>query len=177
MKHRITGHLSALVAVLIAGLLLPHAATADDGWTQAEKDGFAASAFITTDKDWKEKWYTPSNGGLRFNVIDRLKLGEEATLLVGFNNAARDADGKINVRCDLEITKPDGSSGGSARDAVCAPPDLPDVPDRIIPTFMTVSIKADEEPVGKTLFEIGVTDAVAGTRVDLELTLNKEAAE
>jgi hypothetical protein len=137
------------------------------------RDGkFYAIAMLVSDKDWKEKWYSATDGGLKFEGSDKISLGEELNLLVGFANAATDEDGRIDIRCDLEITQPDGSSAASLENGVCAPENLANPSSKIIPSYLTVRIVAEQdEPIGEMLFKIVVRDAVAGRQVALELTL------
>ena len=52
------------------------------------KDGFAGSVMVVTDADWRAKWDTPSNTVPNINA----------------------AQSDVNVRCDLDLDRPDGSS-------------------------------------------------------------------
>ena len=114
---------------------------------------------------------------MEFNTTDTIKVGEELTFLVGFSNPARNAQGQIKILCDLEITTPDGSSGGSARQIECAPPDMPESSNRLVPTYLSVGIKSEpNEPAGDIVFEVAVTDAVAGRQLELKLVLMNEGS-
>ncbi len=157
-------------------LIVPSASLAES-FAVKENGKFKAFAFFVKDKDWRDKWFTPSDE-VKFDTTSTVRVGDELTFLVGFANPARNADGQIKVLCDLEITKPDGSSGGSARQIDCASPDLPVSENRIVPTYLSVAIKpGPDEPVGETLFEVTVIDAIAGQELELELTLTIEGSK
>lgn len=152
---------------------VPHA----EGFAVKEIGKFKAFAAFVKDEDWKEKWYTPSDN-VNFSTTDSIRVGEELTFLVGFANPTRDADGRIKILCDLEITRSDGSSGGSAHQIECASPDLPVATNRIVPTYLSVTIKSDPaEPVGDILFKAAVIDAVADLRLELELVLTNKGSK
>ncbi|QEM68260.1 hypothetical protein FO488_08850 [Geobacter sp. FeAm09] len=95
------------------------AVAADDGrWlrngipavnSEASKtvNGFGASVLITADPDWESTWNTPSEAVPSFLVVQNLKRGEQASILVFFANPALDAAGTVDVTFDLKITGPD----------------------------------------------------------------------
>lgn len=155
-------------------LLISPSPSPAKGFAVAENGKFKIFAAFVSDKDWREKWYTPSDD-IKFKTTDVIRAGKELTFLVGFANPTRDAEGRIRILCDLEITRSDGSSGGSAQEIECAPPDLPDATNRIVPTYLSVSIRSDpSEPAGDILFKTAVTDAIGDIRLEVELVLTNE---
>jgi hypothetical protein len=70
-------------------------------------DGFGASVIVTADPDWESKWATPSEVVPTFSVVQSLKRGEQATILIFFANPAVAAAGTVDVTFDLTITGPD----------------------------------------------------------------------
>ena len=69
-------------------------------------DGFGASVIITPDADWESKWNTPAETTPKFTTVEKLKIGERATILIFFANPQLDAAGSVNVTCDVKITRP-----------------------------------------------------------------------
>jgi hypothetical protein len=76
--------------------------------TDARKavSGFGASIIITPDADWESKWNTPAETSPKFTTIEKLKIGERATILIFFANPKQDAAGSVDVTCDVKITRP-----------------------------------------------------------------------
>lgn len=109
-----------LALLLIFTSAFTASASADDqkGWQQngtpaVNSDtrkyigGFGASVIITADPDWESQWNTPAEVVPNFSVVQKLKRGEQATILVFFANPALDAAGTVDVTFDLKITGPD----------------------------------------------------------------------
>ena len=69
-------------------------------------NGFGAALIITPDADWEAKWNTPSDTRPRFSTVDKLKIGAEATVLIFFANPMLNPDGRVDVTCDVKITRP-----------------------------------------------------------------------
>ncbi|MBJ6724609.1 hypothetical protein [Geomesophilobacter sediminis] len=130
---------------------------ADDD-TRKTIDGFGAAVILTSDKDWSEKWNTPSDVIPRFTTVDKLHRGESATLLIFFANPKQDAEGNVDITCDVKTIRPDnrvtedkglpgfkGKIAGSAKN-----------------TFLTqVAIKfvvEPNDPLGEWTFEVTVHD-------------------
>lgn len=108
--------LSLLLFFLTASTVL---ASSDDqmGWrrdgqpvsnTDARKNinEFGASLIITSDADWENKWNTPAETSPKFRTVEKLKIGEQATLLIFFANPKLDSAGSVDVTCDVKITRP-----------------------------------------------------------------------
>ena len=68
--------------------------------------GFGASIIITPDPDWESKWNTPAETSPEFTTVEKLKIGERATILIFFANPKLDAAGSVDVTCDVKITRP-----------------------------------------------------------------------
>jgi hypothetical protein len=69
--------------------------------------GFAATALLTDDRDWREKWDTDPATSPHYHLVSDIDPGEVANLLVFFANPAV-KDGKALIGCDLEVDRPHG---------------------------------------------------------------------
>ena len=78
--------------------------------------GFSASLVITADPDWQQKWESPPEVAPRFDLATEVKEGGSLYILSFLSNPMLDAAGMAQVRCDLRISKPDGSLSGDAHD-------------------------------------------------------------
>src|SRR5262245_48831661 len=117
-----------LLAVL---LLISSAACAPEGWrdehgnptpaTDARKSvrGFSGWVLVTPDSNWKAKWETPSNTVPRFDEAKDVSRGGRAWVLILFGNPQPNGAGDVDVTCDIDVVKPDGTTSVHQADAVC----------------------------------------------------------
>ena len=116
---------------VFALLLLSSTAFAQVGWrdqhghaardTDARKSvsGFGGWVIVTSDTDWQTKWETPSNTTPRFTVVKDVSRGNRVFVLTFFANPKLNAAGEVNVTCDIEVTRPDGTISTHQSDVVC----------------------------------------------------------
>ena len=81
--------------------------------------GFGVRLVITPDADWAAKWETPSDTTPYFSEATEVRRGGRLTILTFFANPLPNASGEVDVRCDLKITRPDGSLSLDAKNVVC----------------------------------------------------------
>lgn len=131
--------------------------------------GFGASAIITTDADWESKWNTPAANTPKFTTADKLKIGDKGTILIFFANPKLDANGSIDVTCDVKITRPNnvatenpGLKGFNGK--LQGPPEN---------TYLTESVIAfigePTDPLGEWVINISVHDNIRQVIVPLKL--------
>jgi len=114
-----------------ASLLLAGAALGQQGWRDAKgepvadsgsrrtKDGFAGSLSVVTDADWARKWNTPSTTVPSFHEARDIAKGERVFALIFFANPLPSAQGVVDLRCDIDIVRPDGSAALHQADLPC----------------------------------------------------------
>jgi hypothetical protein len=131
--------------------------------------GFGASVIITKDADWEEKWNTPAANTPKFTTVDKLKIGEQGTILIFFANPKLDSSGSVDVTCDIKITRPDGSITENSglkgfTGKLMGPPGN---------TFLTESIirfvGEPSDPLGEWVIDISVRDNIRQVTVPLKL--------
>ena len=135
-------------------------------------EGFGASVIITTDVDWEKKWNTPAATTPKFTTTDKLRIGEQGTILIFFANPKLDSDNSIDVTCDIKITRPNnittensGLKGYAGK--LMGPPEN---------TYLTESIirfvGEPSDPVGEWVININVHDNIRHVTVPLKLKFN-----
>lgn len=167
-----------LLASLLLGANAPVLATDPQpkGWvdakgkaeTEARKslNGFAGMLLVTPDADWKEKWEQPENPS--YNTTDEVALGGSVWTLILFSNPGKRADGTIDVRCDVKVTRGDGTISVDEKDLPCGEGELPGDPHNLRLAHVTPGFKGEEgDPQGRWIVEVRLTDAV--NHVTLEL--------
>ncbi len=117
-------------------LFLPSGVVAVEGWvdangnrianTESQKwiEGFGGWLIVTSDRDWKEKWNNPEGDIPVFRETRDVELGEKITVLTLFKNPQVDQNNRIDITCDIKITRPDGSISYDENDIECAREDL-----------------------------------------------------
>ena len=118
-----------LTLLLLLCLSLPALAT--DFWTGPDgkplpdsashqtKRGFSGAVLITADRDWSAKWYAPSDGVPAVTPAAEVSRGGQLAILVFFANPKLDAARRADVRCDIEVLRPDGSVSAHQKNLVC----------------------------------------------------------
>lgn len=112
-------------------LLISCVAFAQEGWrdqrghaapdTDARKSvgGFGGWVIVTSDADWQAKWETQSNTIPRFTEANTVSRGNRVFVLTFFANPKLNSAGEANVSCDIDVTRPDGTTSTHQSDVVC----------------------------------------------------------
>jgi hypothetical protein len=124
---------------------------------------------ITTDTDWEKKWNTPAATTPNFTTTDKLKMGEQGTILIFFANPKLDVNNYVDVTCDIKITRPNNvvteNSGlkGFTGKLLGSPEN----------TYLTESIigfvAEPTDPLGDWTIDINVHDKIRQVTVPLKL--------
>lgn len=173
MKFARTLAFAALLAPLSAlaqsapgnapGTALPGASA-----TQSSQ-GFSASLVITADPDWQQKWESPPEVAPRFELATEVKEGGSLYILSFLSNPKLDAQGMAQVRCDLRISKPDGSLSGDERDLPCFVTPLETDPKLVYLSTVGVKFTAEAgDPKGTWTVTINVRDTLRNVTIPLQ---------
>lgn len=82
-------------------------------------DGFAGYLLVTADADWYAKWNTPLETVPQIPEAEEVAVGGRLSTLIIIANPRPDDDGRVRVKCDLRVTRPDGSTSVDASDIDC----------------------------------------------------------
>jgi hypothetical protein len=170
-----------LIAMLMCLLVSGRVCAADGEWlgsdgvpaadTDARKsaNGFGGWIAATADPDWQARWENPGADGPSFNESRAVRRGERLTVLIFILNPALDSVGVANVRCDLRVTRPDGTHPVDAADVTCLQGELQGPPANIrvaAPVINFVGEPADQ--LGTWTVEVTLKDAVRDTTLALK---------
>ena len=139
--------------------------------------GFGGWLFVTPDPDWKEKWNTAPEAIPEFHGAANVEYGKRLTVLTFFSNPQPDANGAINVLCDIKLTKPDGSVPVDTKGVDCASGKLQGSPRNVRLTSAVVEFVGEkDDPPGVWRVEINLTDKNRNVTMPLktEFTLVKK---
>lgn len=132
-------------------------------------EGFSASLVITADPDWQQKWESPPDVAPRFDLATEVKEGGSLYILSFLSNPMLDAAGMAQVRCDLRISKPDGSLSGDEHDLPCFVTALETDPKLVYLSTVGVKFTAEAgDPKGTWTVAITVRDTLRNVAIPLQ---------
>jgi hypothetical protein len=166
----------AMVAFLAAGTAL----AADVGWrdrngqpvpeTEAQRSvsGFGGWLLVTSDKDWEEKWSTPSEVTPTYTTAEDLHVGSQVAILILFVNARADTKGDVRVLCDLRVTRPNRTVSVDVKNADCYTGPLQGDPYSLRMTTQYLVFKGEStDPLGTYIVDVKLHDKTAKISVPL----------
>jgi len=167
-----------LVAIV---LLVASSAFSQDAWhdengnavpdTDARKvvEGFGGWLLVTSDVDWQQKWETPSNAVPRFTEANSIARGNPIFVLTFFSNPQLSASGEADVTCDIDVTRPDGTSSAHQVDATCFRGTLkPDRRHVYLAAPIIGFIGEPNDPAGQWVVRVTLKDTVRHVVVPLK---------
>ncbi len=132
-------------------------------------EGFSASLVITADPDWQRKWESPPEVTPRFDLATEVNEGGSLYILSFLSNPMLDAQGMAQVRCDLRISKPDGSLSGDELDLPCFVTPLETDPKLLFLSTVGVKFTAEAgDPKGTWIVAINVRDTLRNVTIPLQ---------
>ena len=165
---------------LAIGLLLTSlGAFAQEGWhdsqghaapdTDARRsaDGFGGWVVVTSDADWKQKWETPSSARPNFTEAKSVPLGKQIFVLIFFANPKLTKDGKAQVTCDLDVTRPNATSSIHQQGATCFEGALKDPRMMYLSAPVIAFVGDPGDPLGSWLVKVTLHDNVRNVSVPL----------
>jgi len=148
--------------------------------TDAEKSvgGFGGKLLITSDADWEEKWNTPEDHTPSFTTASEVRLGEELTILTFYVNPKVNKQGYIDIRCDIKLTRPDGSVATDAKDFECATGEFHGNPYNVRLTNAIIKYIGEEGDVpGEWSVFVLLKDKIRGVEMPLKTSFILKAEE
>jgi ABC-type amino acid transport substrate-binding protein len=144
-----------------------------DTESRRAKDGFGGSLLVVTDADWEAKWNTPTSTVPTFNPARDIGKGQRVFALVFFANALPDSRGAVDVGCDIDILKPDGSSALHQAGLACWQGAVLGAPTNTYLSRPVVEFSGDPpDPVGDWVLRVTLTDKVRHTTLALKTSFH-----
>lgn len=164
---------------------------ADEGWQDKEghllpdtesrksKSGFGGLLVVSSDPDWEQKWNTPPETIPEFHTVSRVAVGETVVTLIFVVSPKPDNQGMVDVRCDLRVTRPDGSTSMDEKDVECLSGRLPeDYQHNVLLAAPYLGFVGEaDDPPGEWLTDVRLTDVNRHVSLDLRtrFTLTERA--
>ncbi len=166
---------------LLLLLFVPSGTLAVDGWVDSHGNriantesqrwvgGFGGWLIVTSDQDWKEKWNNPDGGTPVFREARDVELGEKITILTLFKNPQVDQNNRVDITCDIRITKPDGSVSYDENDIECAREELIGKRDNVRLAHAIIDFIGElGDPYGFWVVEVTIKDNNANIVIPLK---------
>ena len=140
-----------------------------DGESIKSIDGFGGSLVVTPDADWVAKWETPHETVPIFSAADTVVVGQRLTILTFFINPRVDANGNVNILCDLLVIRPDGTRSVDLNEVPCVSGRLMGDPAnvRLSPAVMEF-VGEPDDPIGVWKVEVRLNDIERGAELSLK---------
>lgn len=133
-------------------------------------DGFGGMLLVTGDSDWKEKWMKPSSTPPRIGEIDSIKRGQSLNVLIFFSNPMVDKKTlKADIRCNLQVLRPDGKVDINQENQNCFLGDPGPNLNHVFLANQAIGFVAEpKDPKGTWKVRVALEDKTRKVRLDLE---------
>ncbi|QUI68493.1 hypothetical protein [Pseudoalteromonas sp. M8] len=153
--------------------LTPDGNKAPETENQKSKSGFGGWLVVTPDKDWEEKWNTPSENIPYFSEAKDVKLGEELTILPFFANPKLNESNYFEILCDIKVEKPDGTYSINEKNIPCAKGKLDISPLSVFLTQTVIKYIGEQgDPYGVWTVYFDMKDSIRGINIPLKTSFN-----
>ena len=155
-------------------------AGAQEGWidpkghavpdTPAQKSvhGFGGWLLVTSDADWEAKWNAPSETTPHFAEAKEVPRGRRIFVLIFLANPQLTADGTVDVTCDIDVTRPNGTTSTHDTDTVCFRGTLKGDPHHTYLSDPVIGFAGDPgDPVGEWQVRVILKDNVRHVSIPL----------
>jgi hypothetical protein len=157
---------TSAVADAEAGWIGKDGSRVEDSPAQRSVSGFGVWLVVTPDEDWAEKWNTPSEVVPSFTTAKEVRRGGKLTILTFLANPKPDERNRLNVRCDIQVTRPDGSISAQSNDLDCMSGPLMGEPRNLRLSNLVVAFSGDPEDIlGEWKVAVQVKDMNRGVSV------------
>lgn len=82
-------------------------------------NGFSGMLVATSNSEWDENWTIVPDALPDFHRAESVATGEQIFVLTFFSNPTVNEYQAVDIACDLQLVKPDGSASFSKKDVAC----------------------------------------------------------
>ena len=138
-------------------------------------NGLGGWLLVTSDANWREKWETPSTTVPSFKEAKTVRRGEKVFVLAFFANPELTAEGRVDLTCDLDVTRPDGSIAIHQPDVVCFRGTLKGSPYNMYLSAPVIGFVGDPaDPAGAWVVRVSLKDNLRSTVLPLKTSFALE---
>ena len=146
----------------------------DDTDARKSKDGFGGWVVVTSDADWRMKWQSSPETVPSFTEAKAVKRGQSVFVLIFFSNPLI-ANGMADVTCDIDVTRPDGTSSIHQPGATCFGGRLEEDPHHVFLSGPVIQfIGEPRDPAGDWIVKVLLRDTARNVALPLKASFNLE---
>ncbi len=148
--------------------------TIEETDARKSKDGFGGWVVVTSDADWKAKWQSSPETVPRFTEAQTVKRGQSVFVLILFSNPLI-VGGMANVTCDIDVTRPDGTSSIHQPGAICFDGLLREDPHHVFLSGPVIRFVGEpRDPAGNWIVQVTLKDTARDVALPLKTSFNLE---
>lgn len=142
---------------------------------RSSKDGFGGWLVVTPDADWKQKWQTSPETVPRLNTSSTAQRGKGLFILIFFSNPQPDDQNNADITCDIDVTRPDGTSSIHQKDLVCYRAKIEGSPSNVrLSAPILQFVGEPKDPAGKWIVSVTLKDNRRGVALPLKTSFTLE---
>jgi hypothetical protein len=127
--------------------------------SRSSKNGFGGWLVVTPDADWKQKWETSPDTVPKFATSNTVQRGNRLTILIFFSNPQMDEENNVDITCDIDVIRPDGTSSIHEKDLVCFRGKIGGNPSNVRLSAPTLQfIGESKDPAGEWIVKVMLKD-------------------
>jgi hypothetical protein len=131
--------------------------------------GFGAMLVITAQSDWQAQWDGSTDAFPDFPPASEVSLGGKLHILTFLTNPQLGLGNRADVRCDLQVLRPDGSFSVNQRDIVCYDGLIGSKPGQVYLAAPTMTFLAEPTDLrGEWTVRVFLRDRPRGVELPLE---------
>lgn len=154
---------------LEAGWRDPQGRIQPDSDARRAQNGFGGWLLVTADDDWRSKWETQPDAIPHFSQADVVPKGKPVYALTFFSNPKLNEQGSADIRCDIDLRKPDGTVSFQQTDATCFQGTLKGQPNYLYLSAPVIQFVGEQDdPYGIWQISITLKDEVGHTSLPLK---------
>jgi hypothetical protein len=141
--------------------------------SRRSKNDFAGWLLVTSDQDWQERWEKPTGPAPSFTEAKTATVGERLFTLIIFGNPELDTNRSASIRCDIRVTRPNGTRSIDAKDIVCFSGRIDGNPGALFLSQPIIAYVGEpKDPKGEWIVEVRLQDVIRKTHLDLKTSFN-----
>jgi hypothetical protein len=164
----------SLIGVCQEGWIDHAGRTVKDTDARKTQDGFGGWIVVTSDADWRAKWNTSPSTIPRIAEAKAVERGQKVFVLIFFWNPII-KNGKADVTCDIDVTRPDGTNSIHQLGATCFSGLIKEDPHDVFLSVPVIQFTGEpRDPPGVWVVDVRLRDNARASNLPLKTSFKLE---